>query len=154
MSFGEAVKLLGQRWKPILKMPSEQKHSIANGIFDIIKNHGPITVSNTWIRAKPHQCDSESLRNCGVMRLRGHHNCNIAAVNRYIAAVTATAILRPHQEAGMKDLTSKTQMKVVLRWMREKQKLRLVCNHVGAHKQFQYTIPATEVTVPSKRKPT
>ncbi|KAE9605054.1 hypothetical protein Lalb_Chr10g0093061 [Lupinus albus] len=109
MSFGEAVKLLGQRWKPILKMPSEQKHSIANGIFDIIKNHGPITVSNTWIRAK---------------------------------------------EAGMKDLTSKTQMKVVLRWMREKQKLRLVCNHVGAHKQFQYTIPATEVTVPSKRKPT
>ncbi|PNX86401.1 hypothetical protein L195_g042479, partial [Trifolium pratense] len=43
------------------------------------------------------------------------------------------------QEVGLKDLTSKNHMKVVLRWMRERQKLRLVCNHVGAHKQFLYT---------------
>lgn len=73
------------------------------------------------------------------------------------------------QEVGLKDLTSKNHMKVVLRWMRERQKLRLVCNHVGAHKQFLYTTwftkPGTAQTtttttttttrsIPSKKKPT
>ncbi|KAF4383288.1 hypothetical protein F8388_009319 [Cannabis sativa] len=28
---------------------------------------------------------------------------------------------------------------IVLRWMRERQKLRQICNHVGPHKQFLYT---------------
>ena len=30
-------------------------------------------------------------------------------------------------------------MKIILRWMRERQKLKLICNHVGPHKQFLYT---------------
>lgn len=65
------------------------------------------------------------------------------------------------QEVGLKDLTSKNHMKVVLRWMRERQKLRLVCNHVGAHKQFLYTTwftkpgtaQTTAASVPSKKQP-
>lgn len=106
--FGEAVKCLGQKWKPILKTPPEQRNTIAKALFDIVKEHGPITVGKTWERVK---------------------------------------------EVGPKDLASKSHMKVVLRWMREKKKLRLVCNHVGAHKQFLYTIPAITGTVPSKQKP-
>lgn len=43
------------------------------------------------------------------------------------------------QEVGVKDLTSKTQMKTVLRWMKERQKLKQICNHVGPNKQFLYT---------------
>ncbi|KAH9752714.1 hypothetical protein KPL71_014811 [Citrus sinensis] len=41
--------------------------------------------------------------------------------------------------AGASGLTGKSHMKIVLRWMRERQKLRLVCNHVDPHKQILYT---------------
>ncbi|KAG8496048.1 hypothetical protein CXB51_009508 [Gossypium anomalum] len=37
-------------------------------------------------------------------------------------------------------LTSKWHMKIMLRWMRERQQVRLICNHVGPHKQFMYTL--------------
>lgn len=43
------------------------------------------------------------------------------------------------QEVGLRGLTSKRHMKIILRWMRERQKLKLICNHVGPHKQFLYT---------------
>ncbi|KAK8319898.1 hypothetical protein V6Z12_A13G275200 [Gossypium hirsutum] len=42
-------------------------------------------------------------------------------------------------EVGLRGLTSKRHMKIVLRWMRERQKIRLICNVVGPHKQFLYT---------------
>ncbi|XP_045830422.1 uncharacterized protein LOC123921789 [Trifolium pratense] len=97
--FGTAIRNVAKKLKPkmgavTLKTPPEQRQTITRTLFDIVKEHGPITVSNTWERVK---------------------------------------------EVGLKDLTSKNHMKVVLRWMRERQKLRLVCNHVGAHKQFLYT---------------
>ncbi|TXG59723.1 hypothetical protein EZV62_014296 [Acer yangbiense] len=81
--------------KPIeLRMPPEQTQTITRVIFDIVKEHGPLTVAQTWDRVK---------------------------------------------EVGLRGLMGKSHMKVVLRWMRERQKLRLVCNHVGPHKQFLYT---------------
>lgn len=43
------------------------------------------------------------------------------------------------QDVGLKGLTSKRHMKIILRWMRERQKLRQICNHIGPHKQFLYT---------------
>ncbi|CAK8538992.1 unnamed protein product [Lathyrus sativus] len=97
--FGTAIRNAAKKLKPkmgavTLTTPPEQRQTITRTLFDIVKEHGPITVSNTWERVK---------------------------------------------EVGLKDLTSKNHMKVVLRWMRERQKLRLVCNHVGAHKQFLYT---------------
>ncbi|PPS13224.1 hypothetical protein GOBAR_AA07426 [Gossypium barbadense] len=40
------------------------------------------------------------------------------------------------KEVGLRGLTSKRHMKIVLRWMRERQKIRLICNVVGPHKKF------------------
>lgn len=81
--------------KPIeLKTPPEQTQTITRVVFDILKEHGPLTIAETWEHVK---------------------------------------------EVGLRGLTSKNHMKVVLRWMRERQKLRLICNHVGPHKQFLYT---------------
>ncbi|KAL9451127.1 hypothetical protein AB3S75_012818 [Citrus x aurantiifolia] len=45
-------------------------------------------------------------------------------------------------KAGVSGLAGKSHMKIecgVLRWTRERQNLRLVCNHVGPHKLFLYT---------------
>ncbi|XP_019429339.1 PREDICTED: uncharacterized protein LOC109336950 [Lupinus angustifolius] len=97
--FGTMIRFIGKKPKPKmkpieLKTPPEQRQTITRVLFDIVKEHGPLTIEDTWNRVK---------------------------------------------EVGLKDLTSKRHMKIVLRWMRERQKLRLVCNHVGAHKQFLYT---------------
>ncbi|KAL9439731.1 hypothetical protein AB3S75_025232 [Citrus x aurantiifolia] len=34
------------------KVPTQQAYSIAQSLYGIIKQHGPLTVSNTWIHAK------------------------------------------------------------------------------------------------------
>ncbi|XP_021289660.1 uncharacterized protein LOC110420604 [Herrania umbratica] len=34
------------------KVPIPEARSIATSLYDIIKDHGPLTVSNTWIHAK------------------------------------------------------------------------------------------------------
>ncbi|CAL5326408.1 hypothetical protein CsSME_00005882 [Camellia sinensis var. sinensis] len=54
------------------------------------------------------------------------------------------------QEVGVRGLSSKRQMKIVLRWMRERQKIRQICNHVGPNKQFLYT---TWFTKPNIKQP-
>ncbi|KAG7533559.1 hypothetical protein ISN45_Aa08g011860 [Arabidopsis thaliana x Arabidopsis arenosa] len=83
------------KMKPIeLNTPPEQTQTITRVIFDILKDHGPLTIAETWDRVK---------------------------------------------EVGLRGLTSKRHMKIILRWMRERQKLKLICNHVGPHKQFLYT---------------
>lgn len=97
--FGCLVRYFSTKPKPKMKpielsTPPEQTQTITRVIFDILKEHGPLTVAETWERVK---------------------------------------------EVGLRGLTSKNHMKVVLRWMRERQKLRLICNHVGPHKQFLYT---------------
>ncbi|KAK4270628.1 hypothetical protein QN277_019411 [Acacia crassicarpa] len=90
-----AAKTSKPKVKPIeLKHPPEHTQTITRVLFDIVKEHGPLTVTETWEHVK---------------------------------------------EVGLKDLTCKRHMKIVLRWMRERQKVRLICNHVGAHKQFLYT---------------
>ncbi|KAL3753282.1 hypothetical protein ACJRO7_000645 [Eucalyptus globulus] len=83
-----------------LKMPPEQKQTITRIIFDLLKEHGPLTIADTWERV---------------------------------------------QEVGLRGLTSKRHMKIVLRWMRERQKVRLLCNRVGPNKQFFYTTWFTKV---------
>ncbi|KAH0939990.1 hypothetical protein HID58_007451 [Brassica napus] len=83
------------KMKPIeLNTPPEQTQTITRVIFDVLKEHGPLTIAETWDRVK---------------------------------------------EVGLRGLTSKRHMKIILRWMRERQKLKLICNHVGPHKQFLYT---------------
>ncbi|XVF16108.1 hypothetical protein REPUB_Repub10bG0002900 [Reevesia pubescens] len=109
--FGSAIRYFSTKPKPKmkpieLKTPPEQTQTISRVIFDILKEHGPLTVGDTWERVK---------------------------------------------EVGLRGLTSKRHMKIVLRWMRERQKLRLICNHVGPHKQFLYTTWFTKSNVRQAR---
>ncbi|KAK8273363.1 hypothetical protein V6Z11_D10G000500 [Gossypium hirsutum] len=84
--------LIQSKMKPVeLKTSPEQTQTTTRVIFDILKEHGPLTVGDTWERVK---------------------------------------------EVGLRGLTSKRHMKIVMRWMRGRQKIRLICNHVGPHKQF------------------
>ncbi|CAN4093388.1 unnamed protein product [Withania somnifera] len=97
--FATMIRYIGRKPKPKikpieLKTPQEQTQTITRVIFDILKEHGPLTIADTWEHVK------------GV---------------------------------GLRGLTSKRHMKIVLRWMRERQKLKLICNHVGPQKQFLYT---------------
>jgi hypothetical protein len=55
--FGTAVRNVAKKLKPkmgavTLKTPPEQRQTITRTLFDIVKEHGPITVSNTWERVK------------------------------------------------------------------------------------------------------
>lgn len=79
------------------KVPIEEAKSIAHSLYDIIREHGPLTIANTWIHA---------------------------------------------QEASVSGLNSKTHMKLMLKWMRGRRLLKLLCNHVGNNKKFYHgTLP-------------
>lgn len=97
--FATAARWVGKKGKPKmgpieLTAAPEQAQSITRTIFDVVREHGPLTITDVWEHVK------------GV---------------------------------GLRGLTSKRQMKIMLRWMRERQKLRLICDHDGPHKQFLYT---------------
>ncbi|KAK3228232.1 hypothetical protein Dsin_008094 [Dipteronia sinensis] len=76
------------------KVPTQEAYSIAQSIYDIIKQNGPLSISNTWIHAK---------------------------------------------DASISGLNSKTHMKIMLKWMRGRNMLKLICNHVGNSKKFLHT---------------
>ncbi|CAA7043188.1 unnamed protein product [Microthlaspi erraticum] len=44
------------------------------------------------------------------------------------------------QEAGVSGINSKTHMKLLLKWMRGRKMLKLICNQVGSSKKFFHTI--------------
>ncbi|KAJ0255748.1 hypothetical protein HA466_0088060 [Hirschfeldia incana] len=44
------------------------------------------------------------------------------------------------QEAGVNGLNSKTHMKLMLKWMRGRKMLKLICNQVGSSKKFFHTV--------------
>lgn len=109
--FATVIRYVGKKPKPKmkpieLKTPPEQTQTITRVIFDIVKEHGPLTIADTWERVK---------------------------------------------EVGVRGLTSKRHMKIVLRWMRERQKLRQICNHVGPQKQFLYTTWFTKPNIKQTR---
>ncbi|KAH6810196.1 G-protein coupled receptor [Perilla frutescens var. frutescens] len=77
------------KMKPIeLKTPPEQTQTITRVIFDILKEHGPLTITDTWEHVK---------------------------------------------EVGLRGLSSKRHMKIVMRWMRERQKLRRIYSVDAMH---------------------
>lgn len=105
--FATAIRYIGRKPKPKmkpieLKTPQEQTQTITRTIFDILKEHGPLTIAETWERVK---------------------------------------------DVGLRGLASKRHMKIVLRWMRERQKLKIICNHVGPQKQFLYTTWLTKPNI-------
>ncbi|KDO48641.1 hypothetical protein CISIN_1g038504mg [Citrus sinensis] len=69
----------------------------------------------------------------------------IQTITRVMFDIVKKTVLSPlpklgeRVKSGASGLTGKSHMKIVLRWMSERQKLRLVCNHVGPHKQIPYT---------------
>ncbi|KZV45349.1 hypothetical protein F511_04087 [Dorcoceras hygrometricum] len=73
------------------RVPVQEAASIAEGLHQIIKTNGPLTVSNTWNHAK---------------------------------------------DAGISGLSSKTHMKLLLKWMRGRSMLKLTCNGMGSNKRF------------------
>jgi hypothetical protein len=55
--FGTAIRFIGRKPKPKmkpieLKTPPEQTQTITRAIFDIVKEHGPLTISETWDHVK------------------------------------------------------------------------------------------------------
>ena len=55
--FGTAVRYFATKPKPKtkpieLKTPPEQTQTITRVIFDIVKEHGPLTVAETWDHVK------------------------------------------------------------------------------------------------------
>ncbi|XP_060667412.1 uncharacterized protein LOC132799477 [Ziziphus jujuba] len=78
------------------KVPPQEASSIARSLYDIVKQHGPLSVSNAWIHAK---------------------------------------------DSGISGLNSKTHMKLMLKWMRGRKMLKLLCNHVGSSKKFFLSLP-------------
>lgn len=88
------------------KVPQQEAVSIAEGLYNVIKRNGPLSISNTWNLAK---------------------------------------------EAGVDGLNSKTHMKIMLKWMRGRKMLKLICNHVGSSKKFLHcTLPEEPQTEQSK----
>ncbi|XP_059434907.1 uncharacterized protein LOC132167887 [Corylus avellana] len=85
------------------KVTPQEASSIAQDLYHVIKQRGPLTVSNTWIHA---------------------------------------------QESGVSGLNSKTHLKLMLKWMRGRKMLKLLCNHIGSSKKFLLTTlpeePGTE----------
>ncbi|XP_062145984.1 uncharacterized protein LOC133853976 [Alnus glutinosa] len=76
------------------KVTPQEASSIAQDLYHVIKQRGPLTVSNTWIHA---------------------------------------------QESGISGLNSKTHLKLMLKWMRGRKMLKLLCNHIGSSKKFLLT---------------
>ncbi|KAK6915730.1 hypothetical protein RJ641_020847 [Dillenia turbinata] len=58
------------------------------------------------------------------------------------------------KEVGIDGLNSKTHMKLMLKWMRGRKMLKLLCNHIGSSKKFLHsTLPEEPQTAPSKDVP-
>jgi hypothetical protein len=57
MVFGTLVRWAAKKGKPKMKpieltSPPEQTLSISRAIFDVVKEHGPLTISDTWDHVK------------------------------------------------------------------------------------------------------
>lgn len=55
--FGTMIRYCAKKPKPAmkpieLKTPPEQTQTITRAIFDIVKEHGPLTIAETWDHAK------------------------------------------------------------------------------------------------------
>ncbi|XP_062074760.1 uncharacterized protein LOC133778757 [Humulus lupulus] len=81
----ENVRKINPRVSP------QEASTIARNLYDVIKEHGPLTVPSAWVHAK---------------------------------------------DSGVGGLSSKTHMKLLLKWMRGRKMLRLWSSGVGSSKKF------------------
>ncbi|KAG2322523.1 hypothetical protein Bca52824_015736 [Brassica carinata] len=60
---------------------------------------------------------------------------------RYMSRERAVNVRKINpKEAGVSGINSKTHMKLLLKWMRGRKMLKLICNQVGSSKKFFHTI--------------
>ncbi|KAJ7982260.1 Tumor necrosis factor receptor family protein [Quillaja saponaria] len=97
---GENLRKINPRVTP------QEASSIANDLFGVIKKHGPLSISNTWVQAK---------------------------------------------ESGVGGLSSKTHLKLMLKWMRGRKMLQLLCDHVGSSKKFLISTPLDEAQIEERK---
>ncbi|CAI0408961.1 unnamed protein product [Linum tenue] len=105
------------------KVPFPEAFAISESLYNIIKQNGPLTVPNTWNFAKLFVC------------IRWNHDlvCSADFVWHF------TEIF---MEANISGLNSKTHMKIMLKWMRGRKMLKLLCTQVGSNKKFMHcTLP-------------
>jgi hypothetical protein len=67
--FGTAIRCMAKKPKPKmkpieLKTPPEQTQTITRVIFDVVKEHGPLTIAETWDRVKVLPAPFVSLYRC------------------------------------------------------------------------------------------
>jgi hypothetical protein len=63
--FATAARLLGKKGKPKmapieLTTPPEQAQSITRAIFDVVREHGPLTISDVWEHVKVRDLATET----------------------------------------------------------------------------------------------
>lgn len=94
------------------KVPYPEATSIAQNLYNLVKDRGPLSIGAAWTNA---------------------------------------------QEAGVGGLNSKTHMKIMLKWMRGKNLLKQVCQHVGSNKKFLLCtpedFPSLQATMSTEVKP-
>ncbi|KAJ8763494.1 hypothetical protein K2173_002377 [Erythroxylum novogranatense] len=56
-------------------------------------------------------------------------------------------------EANISGLNNKTHMKIILKWMRGKKVLKLLCNHIGLNKKFLYYVLIDECQSNQRKTP-
>ncbi|KAK9122432.1 hypothetical protein Syun_020049 [Stephania yunnanensis] len=76
------------------RLPPQEAKSIAQSVYQVIKDKGAVSISNAWNHV---------------------------------------------QEAGIDSLSSKTHMKLMLKWMRGRKMLKQFCHLVGSNKKFLLT---------------
>lgn len=81
------------------KIPPEDAQTVSRVLYDIIREHGPLTVAEVWDHSKV---------------------------------------------AGLRALTSKMHMKIMLKWMKERQMLKVICNPNGPYMPFVYSLGSTK----------
>jgi hypothetical protein len=159
--FATAVRWAAKKGKPKmapidLTTPPEQTQSITRAIFDVVREHGPLTISDVWdhVKVSAHPARTQPVRR-NVCSAASSFSCRFFFQKRkrtsdtfgfreeHLDLGSNGGCLISHavflQDVGLRGLTSKRQMKIMMRWMRERQKLRLICDHDGPHKQFLYT---------------
>lgn len=154
--------------KPIEpKTPPEQTQMITAAIFEILKEHGLLTVSDSWERVNVSV--SPLLRVVFHVSIYTWWLFNFEVSFEWPKCFYSSdsyfnskghlfdlfsffnLILPLGGEVGLRGLTSKRHMKIVLRWMRKRQKLRIICNNVGPQKQFLYTTWFTKPNITRRR---
>ncbi|OEL33256.1 hypothetical protein BAE44_0005725 [Dichanthelium oligosanthes] len=124
-----------------LTAPPEQTPSITHAIFDVVREHGPLTISDIWDHVKVHQHPRPRLSRLppsGTLAQSNYTHARNLFDRMFPPTVDIDLWLsssgcwstRPDEQEAAEDYAVVDE---------ERQKLRLICDRDGPHKQFLYT---------------